>query len=514
MPKRVHIIKPEEIKDAVDGLYKTVGSTLGPGGNCVIISHGNRTQITKDGVSIAREIGDAEPVRNTIFRMIVEAAGSVSNKVGDGTTSATLIACRTVEKYLDKYDWPITYKKRKEIEKHVQLVIDHIKENIKWDAKDKDLKLVANISSNGDDEITNLSLEAIEKVGKDGVVLVDYSADNKSRVKTYDGYRLKRGMLDPRFSTIPNTYSALFENPIVVVGTKPVDDIQQLAAVLDCNAQTQRPLVFFTNAVEPGIINLLADNADNGRIRTAIIGIPGTGRTVKDFADDIATYCGVKAIHENDNTRYSDVVTSEVRNTANGKTINKYDQKNNVEKIVANMGSATVIAKDMTDDIKNRAAAIKQLSKDTNDKTIKDENERRASTLLGSIAEIQIGGSTGIERAEKYDRLDDTVHAIQSALKEGVSWGAGYTMANAGDHLHKEKKISDFVHYVTQVVANELVANESIKKKDKIKKVLDPAGAIIHALEAGTSAALNLLSAKTIIIEDVDGQPRSNSKNK
>ena len=486
--KGIQNLETSHILNAITDIENTVCSTLGPGGTCVIINRGGHPLITKDGVSIAKDIASNNPITDAIFKMIAEAAGSVSSKVGDGTTSATVIACAFIRNYLmsKEMKWPMPYNTRMQFETMISKEIDGIESQKFKKTKPEDLMKVALVSSNNDEDIAKLSYDAVTAVGPDGVVFVDYSKDDDSRVLVYEGYRLKKSIVDPRFAM--NTAGLILINPIVLVGTKIIDNINQIQKAATIAVEEQRPLVIITNAISDDVIGILLSNLHKNVINVAVIGLPGTGRTIKDFAGDIATYCGITAIMEGDSIGYDQV-----------------SPINNVKKIIVNPKFTTILPKSLNDETKVRAETLIETAK-TLTGADKDEYTQRANTLLGNVAEIQIGGSTYNERSEKYDRLDDTVHALQSAVKSGIVLGQGLTYINGFKtakikSINPNKNMIDIFEKTINKIHDILTENGSTELVKVDEDILDPAEAVTSALRAGMSAALNILSAKTIITE-------------
>lgn len=485
--KNVHLLTKENILSAIDKINNTVVASLGPYGSNTIISNIYPT-VTKDGITITKSIGSTNPVENTIIQLIGESSLAVSNMVGDGTTSASAIACSTIKYYIDNDKWPLPGKDRNNIEHIIADIEKMVLENDVIRPNSSIYRNIAYISSNSDDEITNISLEAFRKAGKNGLTYVDYSENDKSYVSETNGFRLSKGLLHAGFIHDLKNFVSIIDEPVVIVGTKPIDSIDSILPIFRIASEQKRAVVIFSNSVAIDVLTAMIENMRRGGIKCAVIGIPGTGSTVEDIAQDIAYVANVPNVSHTMSTSYSDSFM---------KNKDQY-MNSNIKKIFANMYSATLVYKD-TSKCYERSKALLAEMKHVDDKSHKEELRYRSSAIIGKIVTIKIGANTNIAKQEKIDRVDDTLHALQSVRQYGAVLGGGLT-------LRKYAYMFPPISIISDIIMSNLQINDIATYTDYIQKnsVFDPAMSIIHAMKSGVSAALNILSSRSIVINISD----------
>ena len=515
MTKELIILKKENIKAAVDDIENSINTTLGPGGKTIIINKFGMPTVTKDGISIAKEIQSGDPVKNTLLRIICDASAQVSKKVGDGTTSACVISTSAISKLLDD-NWPITKEFRDKIVNIINKICAKITEqsiscNDNTEKSQELLKMIANVSSNGDLEISKASLKALATAGVNGTVILDYAQSEETFVKDVIGYQYNRGIANERFSNIPGSIGFNVINPLIVVGTKPISFIEELQGPIEACLATARPLIIFCNSIMPDVIAQLLFVKEQRNVPICVCGMPGTGESVSDFADDIASYCQVEHITLDHPQTYNDIY----------KDKSDWAKNKIVGKVISNIATTSIILNDITH-LDNRVTILESLLQNAGSETRKNDLSRRISMYKGTISTVYVGGRTSIEIQEKIDRFDDTIHALKSALRNGVVVGAAFTMYKSIEMLSNEetdletKKLYDLVSDIVMSIKRRISKNISGDEDSPItlNNIYDPTEAQIEVLKSGFSSALNLLGTTAIITEVQNGRQTSNTPNK
>lgn len=506
-------IEPKQLLEAVDKMENSVVTTLGPFGKTTVIN-GNYPIVTKDGITIVQHLESPNPIDNMVFRIVGEAAKAVSTYVGDGTTTATGIACSIIRYCIISKFWPLSYENKTILREYAKEIITEINKKattVTFENQYDKLQSVAIISTNGDRELATIALEAVEYTGIDGTVLLGYNRAMDSIIDKIAGYRLNKGIASPAFAQDKVSYQVTQEKPIVIVGTKAIDSMEDILPILQDASQKTRPLAIFCSAIHPNIIQTLARNVSDGRLDLCVYDIPGTGTTQADYAQDIAQFAGVVPVLDDVPMTYIEAYNIPAQNT--------------IDKIIANPVMCTFITKDNTL-AEKRAKDLKQLASTLEDKTLADEYTRRAAALLGKIASVKLGSSTMIARQERLDRLDDAVHALQSAIRKGIIPG-GLTIPRqyiddnkideekenilktiimnilfSNKDKAKESDIRLSLNYAITELYFAIHQNNSITPEDMIEQnIYDPVECCTLAIDAGVNAAINLLSSMACITE-------------
>lgn len=405
----------DRIMNGVEKLASAVKSTLGASGKCVIYEDAmGRPVITKDGVTVAESVVLMDPVENIGATLIKEAAANTVREAGDGTTTATVLAyslLKNINEY--KGEEKIRDVKRgiTECAEEVVLYLDNASVQVEGDM----LRQVAYISCNNDQELGDKIGEAFEKVGKNGVVLMEDSATNETYVDFVEGTQFDSGLKSPHLMTDREKGTAVLDNPYVLIVSSPIPNIRRIQSILEHIVTTKRSLLIVASVEQQPYATLLA-NKVKGNIKVNIVDLPGFGPTKQDTIEDLAILTGAQVINEElgDDLDLIDVnvlgeVTKSVTDAKN--TILQIDEVN--EEITERI-----------EDVKNKIA------NETNG-YIKKKLEQRLSMLTGKVGVLYVGADSAVELKEKKDRVDDALHATKAALIEGIVPGGGVALLNA-----------------------------------------------------------------------------------
>ena len=397
---------------------------MGPQGNCVIIgSLDGSPRVTKDGVSVAKEVILSDPYENTGAQLIREAAVKTLNTVGDATTTSTILAQAIVngcQKALDMGIPPLVIKEK--INAALKNVLDYIKEAT-IDIKDNDIKNIATISANNDEELGNLIGDAFSKIGRDGVVTVEESSNETTKVEIINGMQFDRGYLAQHFVTDYAKDICVLENPYILITEHKINRMNDLKFILTQIAGEGRSILLIAEDYDDSVLEALKANKMGGVLKVCAIKAPSFGEYRKLILDDIAVLTGGSNISYDSGLELSDV-TMNMLGTCGKVIVNK---------------TTTTIAKGngKVEDINNRVSYIKnELSRVESDPSLNGSflinlHKERIAKLTGGIAVIYVGGTTDLERGERKDRVDDAVSATKAAIEEGVVIGGGVTYYNA-----------------------------------------------------------------------------------
>src|SRR5205809_438011 len=419
------------LKRGVDQLAEAVRVTLGPKGRNVVIDKkfGNPT-ITKDGVTVAKEIEIEDPVENMGAQMVKEVATKTSDVAGDGTTTATVLAQAIFREGLKSVTAganPMSLKRG--IDKAVESVVDELKKISVPTAGRKEIAQVGTISANGDQEIGEKIADAMEKVGKDGVITVEEAKGLETTLETVDGMQFDRGYLSPYFITDPEKMEAVLEDAYILIHDKKVSSMKDLLPILEKVAQAGRPLLLIAEDVEGEALATLVVNKLRGTLKVCAVKAPGFGDRRKEMLTDIAILTGGKVISEELGLKLENTVL---------------DDLGHAKRILIDKDNTTIIGgKGKQPDIQGRIGQIKAaIEKSTSDYD-KEKLQERLAKLAGGVAVINVGAATETEMKEKKARVEDALHATRAAVEEGIVPGGGVALLRCQKALDRLKVEGD-----------------------------------------------------------------------
>ncbi|NIM99154.1 MAG: chaperonin GroEL [candidate division Zixibacteria bacterium] len=421
----------EKLKRGIDKLADAVKVTLGPKGRNVALDKkwGSPT-VTKDGVTVAKEVELEDPFENMGAQMVKEVASKTSDVAGDGTTTATVLAQAIYREGLRNVTAganPMALKRG--IERAVETVVDEIRRISKPVPGKTEISQVGTISANNDKSIGDLIADAMEKVGKDGVITVEEAKTTKTELEVVEGMQFDRGYLSPYFITNPDAMEAVLEEPLILIHDKKISVMKDLLPVLEKIAQMGKPLLVIAEEVEGEALATLVVNKLRGTLKVCSVKAPGFGDRRKAMLEDIAVLTGGKVISEEmgfklENTQLGDL--------GKAKRVN-IDKENTT--IVEGGGK--------TEDIKGRVNQIKRQIDETTSDYDKEKLQERLAKLAGGVAVINVGAATETEMKEKKARVEDALHATRAAVEEGIVPGGGVVFLRAIPALDKLKLDGD-----------------------------------------------------------------------
>ncbi len=510
----------EALRRGVAKLAKAVKVTLGPRGRNVILqkSFGSPT-VTKDGVTVAREIELEDKYENMGAKMVKEVASKTSDVAGDGTTTATLLAeaiflegLRAIVSGVN----PVFL--RQGIEKATRDVVEKLK-SMSIKVKDKkDIQNVAAVASNNDQEIGEKIAEAMERVGKDGVITVEEGKGLETTVEFVEGMQFDRGYLSPYFITDPQRMVCELEEPYILIHEKKISAVKDLLPLLERVVQTGRPLLIIAEEVEGEALATLVVNKLRGVFKCAAVKAPGYGDRRKAMLEDIAILTGGKAIFEDLGIKLENVQLRDLGQAT---------------KVIIDKENTTIVGgKGKKEDIQGRIEQLKQeLTKATSDYDKEKLNERIAK-LSGGVAKILVGAATESEMKEKKMRVEDAMHATRAAVEEGILPGGGVALLRAATQCkpsgltHDEevgynivlracrapiKQIAENAGLDGEIVASKVLENDNPhwgydarldRYVDMVKEgIIDPTKVVRCALQNATSVATLLLTSEALVAE-------------
>lgn len=413
----------DRIKRGVDKLADAVKVTLGPKGRNVILDKKfGAPTVTKDGVSVAKEIDLKDPIENMGAQLVKEVASKTADAAGDGTTTATVLAQSIYAhgiKNVAAGANPMDLKRG--IDKAVEAVIEHLHKQSKNIKGSQEIAQVATISSNNDVEIGKMIATAMDKVGKDGVITVEEAKGTETEVKTVEGMQFDRGYLSPYFVTNTEKMEADLDHPYILIYDKKISSMKELLPVLEATAQTGKPLLIISEEVEGEALATLVVNKIRGALRVAAVKAPGFGDRRKAMLEDIAILTGGKVISEETGMKLED---AKLEYLGRAEKIN-IDKDNTV--IVNGAGKKA--------EIQGRVNQIKAQIEVTTSDYDKEKLQERLAKLSGGVAILYIGAATEVEMKEKKDRVDDALHATRAAVQEGIIPGGGVAYIRAIEAL-------------------------------------------------------------------------------
>ncbi len=482
----------DALKRGVDALANAVKVTLGPKGRNVIIDkkYGAPT-ITKDGVSVAREIELKNPVENMGAQMLKEVASKTADVAGDGTTTATVLAQAIVTAGLKNVAAganPMDLKRG--IDKAVAQVVESLKKMSQSVGDDnKKIEQVATISANNDAEIGKLIAQAMDKVKKEGVITVEEAKGTETTVTVVEGMQFDRGYISPYFVTNADKMEAVLENPYILLYDKKISNMKELLPILEKVVQSGRPLLIIAEDVDSEALATLVVNKLRGSLKIAAVKSPGFGDRRKAMMEDIAILTA------------GTVISEEQGYKLDGVDINYLGR---AEKVTIDKDNTTIVnGAGKKEDITARVNQIKAQIETTTSDYDKEKLQERLAKLAGGVAVLYVGAATEVEMKEKKDRVDDALHATRAAVEEGIVPGGGVAYIRCVSSLDKLKGANDdettgiaIVKRALEEPLRQIVANAGIEGSIVVQKVKE--GKDDFGYNARTDVYENMLAAGVI----------------
>lgn len=481
----------DRIKRGVDTLANAVKVTLGPKGrNVVIDKKFGAPTVTKDGVSVAKEIELKDPIENMGAQLVKEVASKTADSAGDGTTTATVLAQSIFAhgiKNVAAGANPMDLKRG--IDKAVEAVVAALAKQSKIIDSSNEITQVASISANNDEEIGKMIAHAMEKVGKDGVITVEEAKGTETEVKLVEGMQFDRGYLSPYFVTNTERMEAELENPYILIYDKKISSMKELLPVLEAVAQTGKPLLIISEDVDGEALATLVVNKIRGSLKIAAVKAPGFGDRRKAMLEDIAALTGGTVISEERGYKLENA-TIDYLGTAEKINI---DKDNTI--IVNGAGEKS--------EIEGRINQIKSQIENTTSDYDREKLQERLAKLSGGVAILYIGAATEVEMKEKKDRVDDALHATRAAVEEGVVAGGGVALVRAISSLDNittenadQKTGVNIIRMALESPLRVIVENAGQEGSVVIQKVLEGKGDF--GFNARTDQYENLFAAGVI----------------
>jgi len=514
----------EKLKSGVDKLANAVKVTLGPKGRNVVISKKfGAPHVTKDGVTVAKEIELKDPIENMGAQMVKEVASKTADIAGDGTTTATVLAQAIIAagmKNVASGANPMDLKRG--IDKAVISVVNTLKSISKEVGSDNDkIKQIASISANNDETIGSLIAEAMKVVGNDGVITVEEAKGTETEVKTVEGMQFDRGYLSPYFVTNADKMIVEMENPLVLIYEKKISNMKELLPILEPVVQSGKSLLIIAEDIDGEALSTLVVNRIRGSLKIAAVKAPGFGDRRKAMLEDIAILTG------------GQVISEERGYTLEGATL---DMLGTAEKIEIDKDNTTVInGAGNKEAIASRVGQIRSQIETTTSEYDKEKLQERLAKLAGGVAVLYVGAATEVEMKEKKDRVDDALAATRAAVEEGIIPGGGVGFIRAIEALETLKGINEdentgiaivkraIEEPLRQIVANAGGEGAVIVQKVKEGKedfgynartevyenlyeagVIDPTKVARIAIENASSIAAMLLTTECVIADEVE----------
>jgi len=433
MPKILEFdsVAREKLKRGVDKLADAVMITLGPKGRNVVLDRkfGSPT-ITKDGVTVAKEIELEDPFENMGAQMVKEVASKTSDVAGDGTTTATVLAqaiFREGIKNVTAGANPMALKRG--IERAVGVVVEEMKKLSKPVGGKTEISQVGTISANNDKTIGDLIAEAMEKVGKDGVITVEEAKTATTELEVVEGMQFDRGYLSPYFITDPEAMEAVLEEPYILIHDKKISAMKDLLPVLEKVAQLGKPMLLISEDIEGEALATLVVNKLRGTLKVCAVKAPGFGDRRKAMLEDVATLTGGKVISEELGFKLENAVVSDL---------------GQAKKVTIDKDNTTIVeGAGKTEDIHGRVNQIRKQIEETTSDYDREKLQERLAKLGGGVAVINVGAATETEMKEKKARVEDALHATRAAVEEGIVPGGGVVFLRSLPALDKLKLEGD-----------------------------------------------------------------------
>ena len=499
----------EKLVSGIDKLAEAVGSTLGPSGQCVLIEGDlGAPHITKDGVTVANSILLHDPVENLGVSLVKQAAKNTATKAGDGTTTSTVLTQAIIHAYDalggDKFQFRGI---KNGIEKFKDLVLEKIEDKA-IELDEAKLQSVATISANNDESLGLFIADAFKAVGKDGVVTIEQSNNNETRVDVVEGTQISASSVHPLFYTNQEKELAELENPLVFLSYSEIPNFLKIKDICEYAIREKRPLLIIS-PLDNQVTSALARNKVNGAIKVNVIDPPSFGQKRKDLLEDLALLLDAKVFDENLGDSIDSITPAML---------------GECDKAVSDI-DGTVLVLDKRKEVEDKIEDIRKLIEETDHPILLGHLKQRLALLNGGVAIIRVGADTEIEMKEKLDRIDDAVHAVRAAKKEGILPGGGSALAffaqddwEAKLNQH-ELKGFDILKAALTAPYLKILSNAGLDPKDyKLKGfgqgvdatcgcvtdmvddgIIDPAMVTKQALQNAVSVALTVLSTDCVI---------------
>ena len=517
----------EQLKQGVDQLANAVKVTLGPKGRNVIIEKKfGAPHITKDGVTVAKEIELTDPFQNTGAQLVKSVASKTGDDAGDGTTTATVLAqsiCTTGLKNVAAGANPMDLKRG--IDKAVAKVVEHIKAQSETvgDNYDK-IEQVATVSANNDQEIGKLIADAMRKVSKDGVITIEEAKGRETTIGVVEGMQFDRGYLSPYFVTDTEKMECVMENPLILIYDKKISNLKEFLPILEPAVQTGRPLLVIAEDLDSEALTTLVVNRLRSQLKICAVKAPGFGDRRKAMLEDIAILTGGVVISEEKGLKLEQA-TIEMLGSA--------------EKVTISKDNTTIVGgKGQKDLIKDRVNQIKAEIANTTSSYDKEKLQERLAKLSGGVAVLYVGAASEVEMKEKKDRVDDALCATRAAIEEGIVPGGGVAYIRAikslegmkGDNADETTGIK-IVERAIEEPLRQIVQNAGLEGSVVVQKVregegdygynarkdvyenlresgiIDPAKVTRVALENAASIAGMFLTTECVIVDKKEDKP-------
>jgi len=454
----------------VDTLANAVKVTLGPKGRNVVLDKSfGAPRITKDGVTVAKDITLEDKFENMGAQMVREVASKTNDEAGDGTTTATVLAqaivregCKAVAAGMNPMDL------KRGVDAAVEAVVADLKSKAKKFKDENEIAQVGTISANGDAEVGNMISQAMQKVGKEGVITVEEGKALTTELEVVEGMQFDRGYLSPYFVTNPEKMICEMDDPLILLHESKLSSLQPLLPLLESVVQSGKPLVIIAEDVEGEVLATLVVNKLRGGMKVAAVKAPGFGDRRKAMLEDIAILTGGQVVSEDLGIKLENV-TVDMLGRAKKVTMTKEETT-----IVEGAGKKS--------DITGRCNQIRQQVEETSSDYDREKLQERLAKLAGGVAVIKVGGATEVEVKEKRDRVEDAMNATRAAVEEGIVPGGGTALINASKALDKVKPENDDQRVGVDIIRRALQA--------PVKQIADNAG------ESGAVVAGKLLEGK------------------
>ncbi len=467
-----------KLKKGVDQLAEAVKVTLGPKGrNVVIDKKFGAPTVTKDGVTVAKEIELEDPMENMGAQMVKEVASKTSDDAGDGTTTATVLAQAIFNEGLKNVTAganPTEIKRG--IDEAVKVVVEELKKLSKPIEGKNEIAQVGTISANNDTTIGELLAEAMEKVGNEGVITVEEAKSTDTLLDVVEGMQFDRGYLSPYFVTDTENMEAVMEDALVLIYDKKISNMKDLLPILEKTAQTGKPLLIISEDVEGEALATLVVNKIRGTLKVCAVKAPGFGDRRKAMLEDIAILTGGHVISEETGFKLENAVLADL---------------GQAKRIVIDKENTTIVeGVGKTEDIKGRISQIKKQIENTTSDYDREKLQERLAKLAGGVAVIKIGAATEVEMKEKKARVEDALHATRAAVEEGIVPGGGVAYLRALPALNKLKFDGDkqigvnIVRRSIEEPIRQIVNNTGLEGSVVVEKVRN--GARNFGFNAGT----------------------------
>ena len=413
----------DKLKKGVDGIADPVKSTLGPKGRNVILDEKfGKPKVTKDGITVAKSIEFKDPVENIGAQLVREVASKTADGAGDGTTTATVLAQAMFTKGLKNVAAganPMDIKRG--IDRAIEAIVAALQKTSKSISASKEIEQVATISANNDSKIGHMIADAMDKVGKDGVITVEEAKGTETEVKVVEGMEFDRGYLSPYFVTNTEKMSTELESPYILIYDKKISSMKELLPVLESTAQTGKPLLLIAEDVDGEALATLVLNKIRGSLKVAAVKAPGFGDRRKAMLEDIAVLTGGTLISEERGYKLENATI---------------DYLGIAEKVNIDKDNTVVVnGSGKKQDIEARISQLKAQIESTTSDYDREKLQERLARLAGGVAILYIGAATEVEMKEKKDRVDDALHATRAAVQEGIVPGGGVALIRALDVL-------------------------------------------------------------------------------